>query len=277
MLLQASGTTWSARAFAWSFRIVAGVTLAFMMAPVVAVVWVSFFKDKIISFPPSGYTLAWYAAAWADDSFRNGLYFSLILGVVSAIGSLILGIPAGYVLGRAAFRGRDALKITLLLPMMVPSIVAGSAVYIFYIQTEIATDIQFAGTFLGLSLAHITLALPWSVRLVTAAMIEFDESLSDAARSLGASRLTFFRRILLPIIRPAVIGAALFSFIASFVDLEKSLFLIGPGRTTLPIAVINHLEWSLDPSIAAISTIQIAVVVTAIVLGSRYARLTRSF
>jgi putative spermidine/putrescine transport system permease protein len=277
MLLHSTATTPSSKIFMWAFRIIVVVTLAFMMAPVISVIWVSFFEEKIISFPPSSYTLKWYSIAWAHDNFRNGLYMSLVLGFVSAIGSLIVGIPAGYVLGRSSFKGRDTVKIMLLLPMMVPSIVAGGALFIFFIQAEIATEIQFAGTFLGLSLAHITLALPWSARLITAAMIDFDDSLDDAARGLGASPWTFVRRILLPIVRPAVIGAALFSFIASFVDLEKSLFLIGPGRTTLPIAVVNHLEWSLDPSIAAISTIQIAIVVISIVIASRYVSLARSF
>lgn len=277
MLLQSVASTTSSRIFMWAFRIIVAATLVFMIAPVISVVWVSFFEEKIVSFPPSGYTLNWYAIAWAQDNFRNGLYMSLLLGVVSAIGSLIVGIPAGYVLGRSSFKGRDTVKIMLLLPMMVPSIVAGGALFIFFIQAEIATEIQFAGTFLGLSLAHITLALPWSARLITAAMIDFDETLDDAARGLGAGRWTFVWRILLPIVRPAVIGAALFSFIASFVDLEKSLFLIGPGRVTLPIAVVNHLEWSLDPSIAAISSIQIVIVVVSIVIASRYVSLARSF
>ncbi|MFM7532066.1 MAG: ABC transporter permease [Rubrivivax sp.] len=87
---------------------------------------------------------------------------------------------------------------------------------------------------------------------------------------------TFFL-VTLPIIRPGVIAAAMFSFIASFSDLEKSLFLVGPGKTTLPIAIVNYLEWNLDSTIAAVATVQILIIGAALLLSDRYVKLGKAF
>src|SRR5262249_43133343 len=131
--------------------------------------------------------------------------------------------------------------------------------------------------FQGLLFAHIVIALPWTVRLMTASLLRFDGALEEAAIGFGASRLTAIRRVTLPVLRPAVVASALFSFIVSFVDLEKSLMLVGPGSTTLPIAIINYVQWRLDPAIAAVSTIQILLVTIALIISDRFVRLTQTF
>src|SRR5260370_42690623 len=87
-----------------------------------------------------------------------------------------------------------------------------------------------------------------------------DRTVQEAAQNLGADRLTTFRRITLPAIMPGIVAAALFGFIASFGNLEMSLFLVGPGRTTLPIAILQYLEWKIDPTIAAVSVLQIVFI-----------------
>ncbi|MGD9919958.1 MAG: ABC transporter permease [Variibacter sp.] len=258
-------------------RTAVGVILLFIMLPLLSVLWVSVFNDPVIAFPPSGYSFRWFAAAWEQAAFRSGFITSIWLAAIAAIGSLLLGVPASLVLARGDFRGREAIRTVLLAPLMVPGIVAGSAVFIFFIRFEIVSGIQIAGTFLGLVMAHIVIAIPWTVRFVTASLVGVDRSIEDAAISLGASSLTVVRRITLPIIRPAMVASAMLSFIVSFIDLEKSLFLVGPGQTTLPIAIIGYLEWSLDPSIAAVSTMQIAVIMVGLAVVNRYVRLAKVF
>jgi len=253
--------------------------IAFVMvvAPLFAVAWVSFFDNKIISFPPRGYTLNWYAAAWEMERFRDGFLTSLKLGIVATLVSLLVGVPASVVLARGAFRGRELVQSILLAPLIVPGIVAGAALYMFLIEIEIATGVQVAMTFGGLALAHSLIALPWTVRLVTASLIGADRQLEEAALVMGARPLTAFWRVTWPVIRPGVVAGGLFSFIISFVDLEKSLFLVGPGSTTLPIAIVNYLEWSIDPTIAAVATVQIVVIAAGLIVGDRYFKLTRAF
>ena len=260
-----------------SYAALSTVVLAFVVLPLVVIVWASFFANRILTFPPTGYTLAWYARAWSFDDFRDGFITSLEVGLVAMVASLVLGVPASLGLVRYRFPGREAVQTVLLSPMMVPGIVGGSALFIAFIQFEDLTDIQVAGTMGGLLIAHTLLALPWTVRLVSSSLIGMDRSIEDAAASLGASRLTILRRVTLPAIRPGILAAALFSFVISFIDLEKSIFLVGPGRTTLQIALVNYLEWNLDSTVAAVATVQIAIIAAVLVIGDRYARLSSVF
>jgi putative spermidine/putrescine transport system permease protein len=85
------------------------------------------------------------------------------------------------------------------------------------------------------------------------------------------------RRVTLPLARPGLVAGGLFSFIVSFTDLEKSIFLVGPGSTTLPIAIVNYLEWNLDPTVSAVATVQILIIGAALVLSDRYVKLSRTF
>lgn len=259
------------------YRFVALSVLAFIVLPLVVIIWVSFFSNKILSFPPDGYTLDWYARAWARPEFRDGLLLSLQTALFASLTSLTIGVPASYALARFKFVGRDVITNILLSPMVVPGIVGGAAMYIFYIDVEIATEFQIAGTLPGLFAAHLLVALPWTIRLVTASLIGVDRSISEAAASLGAGPVTIFFRIILPVIKPALIASALFAFVASFIDLEKSLFLVGPGRTTLQIAIVSYLEWNLDSTIAAVATVQIAIIAALLLITNRYAQLNRAF
>ena len=270
------GSLWDA-----SFRpvIVGGCVAAFVMvlSPLAAIIWVSFFENKIISFPPTGYTFDWYRAAAAMPQFCDGFLTSLELGLVAMLVSLVIGVPAALVLARGRFPGREAIQSLLLAPLIVPGIVAGAALYMFLIEVELASGVQVAMTFTGLAITHSLIALPWTVRLVTASLVGLDPQLKEAALTMGAREFTAFRLVTWPLIRPGVVAGALFAFIASFVDLEKSLFLVGPGMTTLPIVIVNYLEWSIDPTIAAVATVQIAIISAGLVLTDRYFKLARAF
>lgn len=254
-----------------------GLVLGFVVLPLVVIMWASFFSNRILTFPPEGYTWSWYARAWSLDDFRQGFLTSVAVAICATASSLLLGIPASLALVRSRFPGRDAVQTLLLSPMVVPGIVGGSALFIAFIQFETVTDIQVAGTLGGLLIAHALIALPWTVRLVSASLIGMDRSIEDAAASLGASRATILRRVTLPSIRPAIVAASLFSFVISFIDLEKSIFLVGPGRTTLQIALVNYLEWNLDSTVAAVATVQIVVIAAVLLASDRYAKLARAF
>lgn len=253
------------------------VVMAFVLLPLIVIVWMSFFANKILAFPPTGYTLNWYARAWENDAFRDGFIVSIQTGLFATLASLVLGIPASLALVRYRFPGRELVNTILLSPLVVPGIVGGSALFIFFIQIELLTDIRVAGTTAGLLVAHALIALPWTVRLVTTSLIGMNRSVEEAASSLGASALTVFFRVTLPMIKPGIIAAALFSFVVSFIDLEKSIFLVGPGKTTLQIALVNYLEWNLDSTIGAVATVQIALIAVLLIVTDRYAKLSRAF
>ncbi|HEX7384895.1 MAG TPA: ABC transporter permease [Burkholderiaceae bacterium] len=249
----------------------------FVLMPLVVIVWASFFADHILTFPPHGYTLGWFARAWKLQDFASGFVTSLQVGACATLLSLLLGVPAALAIERYPFTGRETVRQLLLSPMIVPAIVAGAAVYIYFVQFEIRTGVQLAATFGGLVIAHTLIALPWTMRLVCASLVSANAASEEAARSLGANSLQTFFLVTLPTIRPGIIAAALFSFIASFSDLEKSLFLVGPGETTLPIAIVNYLEWNLDSTIAAVATVQILVIGAALLVSDRFVNLGKAF
>ena len=160
---------------------------------------------------------------------------------------------------------------------MVPGVVAGAAIYVFHVEVEVATGIRRVAALPGLVLAHVMITIPWTVRLIAANLSGLDRSVEEAAMNLGAGPVLTFRRIMLPMIRPGIVAAALFSFIVSFGNLEMTLFLVGPGRITLPIAILQYLEWRIDPTIAAVSFLQIGLVGAGMILTDRCVELANVF
>jgi putative spermidine/putrescine transport system permease protein len=258
-----------------ALRGAAGVALAFVLLPLGLVSWLGFFRNEVVSFPPQGYTLRWFGAILDQRNFVDGFVASLEVGLVAMLAGLAVGVPASLCLARHLFRGHEALNTLLLLPLVVPGVVAGTAIYVFQVETEILTGLPLVASLPGLVLAHVLITIPWTVRLVTASLAGLDRTVEEAALSLGAGPWTTFRRVTLPLIRPGVVAAALFSFIISFGNLEMSLFLVGPGRTTLPIAILQYLEWRIDPVIAAVSFLQIVLIAAGMAVTNRYVRLSR--
>jgi putative spermidine/putrescine transport system permease protein len=247
-----------------------------ILAPVLAVIVISVFAQEIVSFPPSGVTLAWYANAWERREFARGFLTSLQL----ALGATAIGVPLGtaaaLALSRARLgRFRGGLNTLLLGPLAVPGVVAGTALYLFYVRAEFWIDDDIKGTLPGLVAAHVLLTIPWTVRLVLASLQGLDRAAEEAAANLGARPFTVFRRITLPMLRPGVVAACLFSFIQSFENLELTLLLVGPGRTTLPVAMLNYLEFRVDPTLAAVATVQIALVGALMLITDRFVSLSR--
>jgi putative spermidine/putrescine transport system permease protein len=253
----------------------AAIGYGVILTPLLFVCWLSFFSNEIVTFPPQGYTLRWFAHIFDQNNFVSGFITSLQVGVVAMIGGVVLGVPASLVLARSRFPGREALNTLLLLPLVVPGIVAGTAIYVFQIEIEIATSLPLLGSIAGLVLAHIMITIPWTVRLLTASLSGFDRAMEEAALNLGATPLQAFLRVTLPVIKPGVVAAAVFGFIISFGNLEMTLFLIAPGQTTLPIAILQYLQWRIDPTIAAVSLLQIALIGLGMLITDRYVKLTR--
>ncbi|MEZ5823883.1 MAG: ABC transporter permease [Geminicoccaceae bacterium] len=253
----------------------AAVAFVFILLPLFFVTWLSFYAQEIPSYPPEGYTLHWYSAIASNDRFISGLTLSVQLGVIATAIGLCVGVPAALCISHFRFRGREALNNLLLLPLMVPGVVLGTAIYVFHVETEIATGLPILGSLGGLVWGHVLVTIPWIVRLVTASLAGFDQTLEEAAQNLGANPWTTFRRITLPAILPGIVAGAMFGFVSSFGNLEMTLFLVGPGRTTLPIAILQYLQWKIDPTIASISVVQIVLVVVAMLVTDRFVRISR--
>ena len=247
----------------------------FLVLPVVFIVWVSFFDSIFLTFPPPGYTLKWFVAAAESPVFIGAFTVSFYVAAISAVLSISFGSLASIALVRHRFPGRAFLNGLLLSPLVIPNIVLGIALYIFFIAVADAFSFDATASNVGLVIAHTMLVLPWSVRLIGANLLGQDISIEEAAANLGANRWTVFRRVTFPLMRGGVVAAGLFSFIISFENLELSLLIVSPGRTTLPIALMQYLEFNMDPTIAAVSTVQVIVIAALLVVTDRFFKLSR--
>jgi len=246
-----------------------------IFAPVAMIVVTSFFSQEIVSFPPPALTWHWYSNAWDKPEFLRGLITSLQVALLSAAIGVPIGTAAALAIVRGAFPGKQAISALLLAPLAVPGVVAGSGLYMFYVLAENMLDRDIKATTEGLVAAHVLLTIPWTVRLVVASLQGLDRSAEEAAANLGANPFTVFRRITLPMMRPGIVAASMFSFIQSFENLDLSLLLVGPGRITLPVAMLNYLEFRIDPTLAAVATVQILIVGVLMVVTDRFVKLSR--
>ena len=260
---------------AWVFRGAAAIAFLYILTPLIFVTWLSFYSQQIPSYPPEGYSLHWYGAAMQNDQFIDAFLLSAQLGVIATLIGLAVALPAAIALTRLRFRGRAVTSNMLLLPLIVPGIVLGLALYILQVEIEIATGLPILGSLGGLVWGHVLLVIPWTVRLIVASLEGFDRTLEEAAQNLGADRFTTFRRVTMPMILPGLVAGAIFGFVASFGNLELSLFLVGPGRTTLPIAILQYLQWKIDPTIAAVSVLQIVIIAAAMLITDRFVKISR--
>ncbi|WP_185985738.1 ABC transporter permease [Aureimonas mangrovi] len=259
----------------WALNGIAALAFLFLLLPLIFVTWLSFYEQEIPTYPPAGYSTQWYGQAIANDRFIDAFVLSAQVGIAATVIGLLVAIPASIALTRYRFMGRGAISNLLLMPLVIPGIVLGFSLYIFQVETEIATGLPLMGSFWGLVFGHILLVIPWSVRLITASLIGFDRTQEEAAMNLGATPFTAFRRVTMPAILPGIVAGAMFGFVSSFGNLEVSLFLVVPGQTTLPIAILQYLEWKIDPTIAAISVLQILIIIAAMLITDRFVRISR--
>ncbi|PZX34689.1 Spermidine/putrescine transport system permease; protein ABC Transporter permease protein [Cupriavidus phytorum] len=243
--------------------------IAFMVAPLLVVVAVSFTGKGYISMPSDGLSLRWFRAIADAHELVDAIWLSLTLGLVSATIAVALAVPAALALIRHRFPGRGALMAFFLSPLMIPHVVLGVAFLRFF------TTLGVTGSFFWLALTHVVVVMPYALRLVLAAATGLDRDAERAALSLGASRFTAFRRVVLPLILPGVVGGWMLSFIQSFDELTMTVFVATPGTTTLPVAMYNQIAQTIDPLVASVSTVLIIGTLVLMVLLDRIVGLDR--
>ncbi len=243
--------------------------VAFMLAPLAVVVLVAFTDKGYISMPFDGASWRWFTAILGRQDFIDAFYRSVALAAVSATIALVVALPAGMAIAWYQFKGREALLGLLLSPLMVPHIVLGIAMLRFL------TQIGASGTMTGLVLVHAVAVMPYVLRLVVAAATGFDRSVAQAAESLGASTWTVFRRIELPLILPGIAGGWLLAFINSFDELTLSVFVASPSTQTLPVKLYSYIANTIDPLLASVSTVLIALTLVLMLLLERFYGLDR--
>jgi putative spermidine/putrescine transport system permease protein len=257
----------------WLVAALTAAGLALIFVPLVLTLYLSVFDETLITFPPRGYTLHWYARIIPE--FGGPLQTSLVVALAAVAISLLIGVPAGIGLSRYSFRGRSLVSTLLLAPLTMPGIAIGLGIYVLAILFEERTQVAVSGSVWLMIAAHVLIALPWVVRLCLASLANHNRSAEEAAASLGARPFLVVWRVTLPAMRSGIVAGALFAFIVSFENLEMTLFLIAPGMTTLPISVLQYLQYRLDPLVAAVAVAQVVLVGAALAVLDRHVRLSR--
>jgi putative spermidine/putrescine transport system permease protein len=237
----------------------------FLMLPLLVVFPISFSSAAYMQFPPPGLSWQWYERYLDDPQWIDATVRSLYVGVATAILAVALGVPLAFSLVRGRFPGRWLLDRIALAPLIVPTIILSISVYGLFAK------LKLIGEWYGLVIAHTVLALPFVVLVMAAGLRDFDRALEQAAEGLGASRLRTLLKITLPLLRPSLVSAGLLAFISSFDELVVALFLAGPNMT-LPKKMFDNIMMEIDPTIAAVSVMQILLVSVVLVLIGRFGR-----
>ncbi len=256
---------------AWPFRVGAWLGFIVLLLPVLIVVLAGLNSGDHLTFPPEGISGRWIVEFFKSSEFLDAYVFSLWLAVVTMVISTVIGTMAAIVLVRCVFPGRNLLRVYFLSPLILPGIVLGLALYVFYISM----DWGLARTLPGLIIGHVLVTCPYVIGTVSAALFNFDTSLEEAARSLGAGPLKAFMKVTLPNIGPGVAAGSIFAFIVSFGQFDVSLFLSTPNYTPLPIALYISLRYTFEPTAAAAGIFAIALVVISMLITAKIVDIRR--
>jgi putative spermidine/putrescine transport system permease protein len=254
----------------WALLAVTMLTAIFLLLPILFIAALSFGSSQWLIFPPPSWTLRWYDELFADPSWLDAAWTSFKIAVVVALLSVLVGTLAAFGLVRGRFRGREALKAFFLTPMILPVVVLAVALYAFYLR------VGLDGTVTGFVLAHLVVALPFSILSIGTALEGFDKSIEDAAVLCGATPLEAVLRVTLPAIASGLVSAAIFSFLASWDEVVLAIFMASPSLQTLPVKIWGTLRQDLTPVVAAVSTLLIALTLVLMLLVSLARRFAKS-
>jgi putative spermidine/putrescine transport system permease protein len=237
----------------------AGV-LIFLVLPVFVIIPISFSSARYLTFPPPGLSLQWYQQYFSNQDWISATLQSFKVGLGAVAVCLSLGVPLAYALVRTHFRGKFFVDALVISPMIMPAIILAIGDYLLFVR------LKLVGTTLALILGHAVIALPFMVVNVRATLKNVDPGLERAASSLGAAPLTVFLTVTLPLMMPGVIAGALFAFITSFDEVVIALFVSGPLTQTLPMRMWSGLRYEIEPTIAAVSSLLIALATLILVV-----------
>lgn len=236
---------------------------AFLMLPLLIVFPISFSASAYLEFPPPGFSLRWYRSYVGDLAWMQATWMSLRVALATTLLATVLGTLLAFSLVRGRYPGKALLNAVTTAPLIVPNMIIAIAIYGVFAQ------LQLIGNWLGVALGHTIYAIPFVVLVVAPSLRSFDEAQELAAMGLGASRARAIWHVTLPQIRPALVSAGFLAFITSFDELVIALFLSG-ANATLPKKMFESIVFEIDPTIAAISVLQILLVAIVIGLASRF-------
>jgi len=237
----------------------AWLTVLFLTLPLLIVIPVSFTPQRYLSLPGPEWSLRHYATLLQDPSWLRSIRDSVVVASISTLIAVVLGTLAAIGCWRISSRLSEAVRMLMLAPMIVPSIVHALGFYQAWVQFGLID------TYAGLILAHAMKGMPYVVISVSAALANVDLKLEQAARNLGASMLQTLRLVIVPAAKPGVLAGAVFAFALSWDELVVNLFITSRNVYTLPRKIWDGIQDNINPAVAAVATLLIAITVLAMI------------
>lgn len=236
------------------------VTGAWLVLPLLVIMPISFSGENSFAFPPRTWSLDRYREL-ADPVWTTALLHSLVIAAIVALVAAVLGTLTAFGVVRSPSRLMALVRSFVLAPQVVPIVIVGLGIYLVFLRWQIT------GGYLGFVIAHTAMALPFVVIPVAASLQTFDRDLERASSSLGAGPLATFVQVTFPIIRPAVLSGTFLAFLSSFDELILALFLQSPSFFTLPVLLYRRMTDTIDPTVAAVATLQLVFVIACVVVA----------
>lgn len=252
------------RAWKVALWVYAGTFFFVLYAPLVTIAVLSFNESEITGFPIAAFSLRWYRAVLGNPVLLAAFWHSVVVGVATALvaTALALGLALAF---RHDFRGKGVLLNLVLVPLVIPGIIGGIVLLIFFGYAEVRSSLMST-----VLVAHVNWVLPFAFLTLYPRVHRFDQTLEEAAMDLGAHPRQIFLRIVLPIIRPGIIATALFSFSLSFDEFIRTVFVVGEERT-VPVQFWTMIVDRLAPELPAMAVVIILISMAVALLGFTYA------
>lgn len=247
----------------WLFWLCTAAVYFFLLGPIVAIAIASLEGKQTyhFQFPPETFSLAWYGRI--PQKYIHALGVSVVVAGITACLSTLIGTAAAMALVRGRFRNGEALQAFFNFPLQVPLVVTGVVFLQFYNQLATLAGIDFLGSLVGLVIVHVFITIPYSIGTVGSVLVRANPRLEEAARTLGASEFSVFRRVLLPMLKPGLFAGLFYAFIVSFGDVPTAVFIASGEFVTLPVEIFQTLQFDFDPAVLSLSTI---VVIFSVIL-----------
>ena len=232
--------------------VVTGATYIFLLAPIVVVVVFSMTKSES-GFQWTGFTFDWYKQLLDESQLLHALRVSLLVGVMAAALSVLLGLLAAFAMARRRFRGKTAFTGMVLMPLVVPELVMATSLLIMLSRSD------FRLGYMSLVLGHVIITLPYAALIQLAGISNLNKEVEEAAADLGAAPRQVILLVIVPQVLPAMLTAFIFAFLVSFDDIVMSTFLSGVGTTMMPVHIYSMLKLGVSPVVNALGTILVAL------------------
>jgi putative spermidine/putrescine transport system permease protein len=229
------------------------ISLIYLLIPILITIPASFTNANYPSFPPKGWSVQWYTKLFERPEFMEAFFNSVKFAFLASFIAVLVGTLGAIAINKYDIPGKSLLVSFVTSPLTVPQLVLGIALMIFF------TRLMLAGTSTGFLIAHIVICVPYVIRFVLTGLSGFDYTLERAAMILGASPTKVFWKITLPLIRPAILAGALFSFLISFDNVTVSLFMISSDMRTLPLEIFSNMQDTYSPLVASVSCLVILI------------------